>query len=341
MAHYKVVQNNTMNKKAIVITTINSPNESIRKFGNIENWNSIIIGDNKTPLPWEFKNSTYLGIEQQNKLPYAIIKNLPFNHYCRKMIGYVHAMEYGAEIIYDTDDDNIPYDYWHLLPFEGSFEVTNKDIGFVNVYKSFTKEKIWPRGYPLELVLDSFRATETKSMQCSIGVWQGLANQEPDVDAVYRLTINKQVEFERRDPMVLNKGAVCPFNSQNTFFRKELFALLYLPAFVSFRFTDILRGFIAQSIMWQQNYLLGFFEATVFQERNPHNFLIDFKQEIECYLLAQQLPVLIGEAIRKEDSVENNLHHVYANLLKKNIVQSQEMHLLEQWLTDVSKFKNI
>lgn len=326
-----------MNKQAIVITTINPPSEGIKKFSQLKDWELIIVGDNKTPLSWEYKGCHFLGVDDQISMAYATLQNLPFNHYCRKMIGYLHAMANGAEIIYDTDDDNIPYDNWYHPAFESSFKVTNEDIGFVNIYQNFTKHKIWPRGFPLELVIDSFKDVKTQERQCSVGVWQGLANIEPDVDAVYRLTINIPVEFDVKEPLVLNTGAICPFNSQNTFFRKELFALLYLPAFVSFRFTDILRGFVAQSIMWSQNYLLGFFEATVFQERNPHDFLQDFKQEIDCYLLAQKLPSMIAEAIKAEVSVEENLYNVYVNLHRNNVVPKEELVLLENWLLDVAK----
>ena len=58
--------------------------------------------------------------------------------------------------------------------------------------------------------------------------------------------------------MVLGTGTMSPFNTQNTLIRKELFALLYLPTYVTFRFTDILRGLVAQPIMWAAGYALGF-----------------------------------------------------------------------------------
>ena len=41
---------------------------------------------------------------------------------------------------------------------------------------------------------------------------------------------------------------------------------MYLPTFVTFRFTDILRSYVAQPIMWNAGYRLGFTNATVTQK---------------------------------------------------------------------------
>ena len=107
-----------------------------------------------------------------------------------------------------------------------------------------------------------------------IGIWQGLADLDPDVDAIYRLTSNKEVTFDKGDPIVLGKETWCPFNSQNTLFASpQFFPLLYLPAFVTFRFTDILRGYVAQPILQAAGYRLGFTEATVYQDRNALTIL--------------------------------------------------------------------
>ncbi|PIO68768.1 hypothetical protein TELCIR_09431 [Teladorsagia circumcincta] len=40
---------------------------------------------------------------------YSSERNLPYKSYTRKNIGYLYAIEHGAEWIYDTDDDNKPY----------------------------------------------------------------------------------------------------------------------------------------------------------------------------------------------------------------------------------------
>jgi len=130
---------------------------------------------------------------------------------------------------------------------------------------------------------------------------------DPDVDAIYRLTNNTPVYFDKRDKIVLEERTLCPFNSQNTFFRKETFPLLFLPAFVNFRFTDILRGLVAQPLLWSMGFKLGFGQATVIQKRNPHDYLKDFDSEIPCYLHTELITEIASKAISGGNSLSENI----------------------------------
>lgn len=117
--------------------------------------------------------------------------------------------------------------------------------GWFNVYSAFTKKNIWPRGFPLELVnpLSSERDFPSPK-KVSAPIQQGLANENPDVDAIFRMTMPLPVTFRNESDVVLGKGVWSPFNSQNTTWFKEAFPLLYLPSYCSFRMTDIWRSFI-------------------------------------------------------------------------------------------------
>ena len=55
----------------------------------------------------------------------------------------------------------------------------------------------------------------------------------------------------------------CPFNSQNTAWWRDAVPLLYLPAYCSFRMTDIWRSFVAQRIAWENGWRLLFHEPTI------------------------------------------------------------------------------
>lgn len=70
----------------------------------------------KTPLNWTFSNpdTVFLSTETQLQLGYKVLKYLPWNSYTRKVIGYLYAIEHGAQVIYDTDDDNAPDDLAHF-----------------------------------------------------------------------------------------------------------------------------------------------------------------------------------------------------------------------------------
>jgi hypothetical protein len=328
-----------MAPSSIIITSIFAPTEAVTKFSRLSDYQLVVAGDRKSPTDWEAPGVTFLSVADQEAAGFRLSEKLPFNHYGRKMMGYLHAIKAGAQVIIDTDDDNIPYEGWTFPATEGVFDTAPADKGFVNIYKNFTSHHIWPRGYPLDLILNqdhNLKEDELTPQEAKIGIWQGLADSDPDVDAIYRLVDNTEIFFDKRAPIVLPEGTLCPFNSQNTLVRSELFPLLYLPAYVTFRFTDILRGLVAQPIMWAHGYRLGFTEATVIQVRNPHDYVKDFESEIPCYLHPNHVIAAVQRAISPTNSVSENLRLSYAELAKENIVTQQEIELLDLWLADVA-----
>ncbi len=325
-------------KKTIVITSIFSPTKAVQKFAQLKDYNLIVAGDKKTPQNWSHPQGgvEYLSVDEQNTMEGQLAKSLPFNHYCRKMCGYVHGIRNGADIIIDTDDDNIPYDDWDFPEYNGEKDVIADDLGFINVYQLYSKQKIWPRGLPLRLIGHDFElADKITPRDCKVGIWQGLADGDPDVDAIYRLTSDEECVFNKRDALALGKGTISPFNSQNTAIIKELFPLLYMPVYVTFRFTDILRGLVAQPIMWLLDYHLGFTSATVFQERNPHNYMDDFASEIPMYLQGEKVVDIVAQAINANMGLNDNLFNAYVALEKEGIVEKRELDTLSAWLKDI------
>src|SRR5205807_7157091 len=120
-----------------------------------------------------------------------------------------------------------------------------------------------------------------KLLNCPIQ--QGLSDENPDVDAIYRMANPLPVLFDKANSVSLGKNSWCPFNSQNTTWFKEAFPLLYLPSYCSFRMTDIWRSFVAQRIAWTCGWSILFHQSTVRQDRNDHNLMTDFKDEISGY----------------------------------------------------------
>lgn len=325
----------------IVITSIFPPNDVIERYARLKEWQLIVVGDRKTPSNWHHDDVIYLSPAAQKELDYRIVDHLPWDHYARKMIGYLYAIEQGATRIVDTDDDNAPMENWGFQPFDAAYDTTAPGVDYLNTYSIFCDRKIWPRGFPLNRINNQeVTGKPFDQQEVRVGVWQGLADGNPDVDAIYRLVDDSPCIFKKRRPVVLTDGTICPFNSQNTAFREQLFPLLYLPAFVTFRFTDILRGLVAQPIMWSAGYKLGFCEATVFQDRNPHDYMKDFESEIPCYLHAEQVVEGVKAAIRPENSVLENLGEAYAALERMNIVPYDEVGLLADWCFDVQHCMN-
>lgn len=323
-------------KKSIIITSIFEPTEAVQRFAKIPDHELIVVGDKKSPEGWAHENVKYLSVEDQEELNFNLHKDLPYNHYCRKMLGYLYAMKNGCDCIIDTDDDNIPNENWTFPEQKRAYDFLQEDMGFVNIYQLFTDQKIWPRGLPLDLISKDFKLEKHLDKNTvKVGVWQGLADEDPDVDAVYRLTNGSMCHFQNREPVVLGKGTISPFNSQNTMIYKEFFPLLYLPSHVTFRFTDILRGLIFQPIMWQSDYHLGFLDATVVQKRNPHDYMKDFVSEIPMYQHCHEVIEIVDKAISSSAGMVDNLHRAYLALLDHSIVKPEEIATLESWLKDV------
>jgi len=323
--------------KHIVVTSIYSPTEALKLYSCQLDSKLVVVGDIKTPPDWRLAGAKYISIDEQKKSQYRISKLLPYNHYSRKMIGYLYSIQHCADAIVDTDDDNIPNNNWGFPDFTGSYNVIAGHQGFINVYRHFTDKHVWPRGLPLNLITKCLNLPELSSSQqkVNVGVWQGLADQDPDVDALYRLTDDTPIIFNTKEPLVLCKGVISPFNSQNTIFRSECFPLLYLPAYVTFRFTDILRGLVAQPIMWAHGYTLGFIGSTVTQKRNSHDYMADFESELPMYAHSGRIIDLISDHVSSHHTIAENMINAYRILQVKGIVQSKELELLDAWLWDL------
>jgi hypothetical protein len=327
-------------EKAIIITTINPPTEAVKKISSTcPDWTFFVIGDRKTPADWAWPGVKFVSAAEQLETGGAFAAECPFNHYARKNAGYLYAIAQGAEIIAETDDDNIPYDSFLQNVDRQVHGRQVQKSGWENVYTHFTGDKIWPRGFPLELITASLKAKsplgETAAFDCP--VQQFLADGDPDVDAVYRLTIEAQTKFQS-NTVILSEGTYCPFNSQNTIFWPEAYPLLYLPAYVSFRMTDIWRSFIAEVCLYAMDKSIAFRDATVFQERNQHSLIRDFADEIPGYLNNTKIIEILTALSLSSNPAKtgDNVWKCYDALVGAGIVPQKELRLVELWLAALS-----
>lgn len=332
----------TTTRTALVITSIAAPNAVLRSFakGCAEHGiDFILIGDKPSPAGFALDGCDFWGLERQRTMPFQLAPMLPERHYGRKNLGYLQAIQNGAQVILESDDDNFPrQEFWNDRTRRhdtGSFQGT----GWVNLYRYFSTEPIWPRGFPLEHLQDAIPALPAiSSKDCPIQ--QGLADENPDVDAIYRLVGKLPLNFRQREsPVSLGNGAWCPFNSQNTTWFREAFQLLYLPSYCSFRMTDIWRSYVAVRICWENGWDVLFHNATVWQERNAHNLMKDFADEVIGYqnnkAICERLQALSLK--RGVEHINANMVACYKEFIAMGLVGQEEMPLLEAWNTDIAK----
>lgn len=331
-----------MNKNtALVITSISTPNEVLRTFAEgcaKHNTEFILIGDSKSPKDFSLPGCRFYSLEEQRTLPFTFAKICPERHYARKNIGYLLAAKNGALQIIESDDDNFPREnFWKDRSVkQQAYNIQNE--GWLNVYAHYSNGFIWPRGYPLEHLQKEVKPLNTfQQNEIHAPIQQGLADKNPDIDAVFRLTQSLPYSFTEKHKIGLGKNTWCPYNSQNTTHFKEAFPLLYLPAYCSFRMTDIWRSFVAQRIAWENNWHILFEEATVWQERNQHNLLRDFEEEIPGYLNNAKIADTLGKLTLKSgtENLGDNLISCYQALIDLKLVGEQEMPLLKAWLADL------
>ncbi len=336
-------------KKTIaVLTTINHPHEKIGDWFDVTKNKTIVVGDNKTPQEWNHPKCDFFSISEQKNSEFEIARELPENHYTRKNLAYLYAIKAGASRIIDTDDDNFPYkNIWNTL-LSNNFVIktlqTSQERVDKNIYTYFSNMDFpfWPRGFPLNKLLDDSSIINNDDVseaqnEKSIGLWQCMVDGDPDIDAIHRLIFKNTPNFIRKNPVLFPYNNFCAFNSQNTLWlRKALFPLLYLPSTVSFRFTDILRGYVAQTIMHAKNIKWGFFESSSFQERNEHDIMNDFDSETLMYNQMSKILDILNSSISSSDSIETNLITCYEILYKKGIIQRNELNIVKLWLKDLS-----
>ena len=285
----------------VVITTIFAPTPTVREASKLPGWCVVVVADLKSPSSYD-ADVHYLTPDMQSKLPFESAALLPWNHFGRKNIGYLYALWHGARRIYDTDDDNEISSSELLLSSErraSAAEYANVFASTYNVYLSFepSEPRPWPRGIPLTSIKDSRPAPATAAAAAAAAaracVVQSLANDDPDVDAIYRLTRDLPLRFGRQEACVLvPRWTYSPFNAQATMFEAADVAwFMLLPVTVSGRVSDIWRSYVLQSALQNTDSTcqLAFCGPWVRQLRNPHAYMGDFAAELDLYAKADAL----------------------------------------------------
>lgn len=331
---------------SIVITSIQPPTSSVMEMlSKAQQWGAriIVIGDRKTPQADWPDGIDFVSLQDQLGLDFKLAAQLPENHYSRKNIGYLIAISRKSPSIFDTDDDNAPLKTWHIRSHTLRARPCTES-GWINAYRWFSDEHVWPRGLPLADARHGASAAKVGELADFVSpIQQGLANGSPDVDAVWRLLMDRDITFREDYSVQLPAASWCPFNSQSTWWFPEAYPLMYLPSFVSFRMTDIWRSFVAQRCLWALGYGVVFHGPEMLQDRNQHNLLRDFEQEVPGYLANDRIREVLEQVSLSPvaNEVSNNLHRCYEALVNQSIIPAEEMILVEHWLKDLVRLSQI
>lgn len=335
---------------AYVITTIQSPSPGVTRIATQTQSSNedflVVIGDRKTPQDWSCSGAEFLSLAEQARMNLELVHHIPTDSYARKMLGYLVAAEAGADWIRETDDDNLPNDqFFSGVPDCLVSQTAPVTVGWFNPYTYFSDRFVWPRGFPLSLIKQGTCGVpmDSGAEVAPPFILQAVADGDPDVDAIYRLSAHdtSSIEFHDRDPLALPSGVWSPFNSQATTWPRELFALMYLPVTCTFRMTDIWRSFVVQRLLPGLGGTLVFTAATVHQDRNEHDLLADFEQEVPGYLGTEKIRALLESTVTQggKANVLSDLRTLYKALVDGGFLASEELPVLDAWIEDVRRLE--
>ncbi len=105
--------------------------------------------------------------------------------------------------------------------------------------------------------------------------------------------------------------------------------------------TDIWRSFIAQRCLWELGQGVVFHAAEVVQQRNIHNFLHDFRDEIPGYLNNEAIAVSLTNLKLRPGpgALPENLAACYEGLVQAGFFPVDELPLLKLWLHDLENMQ--
>jgi hypothetical protein len=105
------------------------------------------------------------------------------------------------------------------------------------------------------------------------------------------------------------------------------------------RVTDILRSYVATVILQKFDLGVGITSPSAIQERNQHNLLKDFGDEMPLYLHAQQMLDCIIEGVEDSENFYTAMYDAYENLADYYFVERSEIGVLLCYLAETQKIQ--
>ena len=350
-----------------VMTTIFEVSDAVRRQVRLRNWCLVVVADKRSPktyetgwMPGEGNEAVvYLTPDDQMAMKNEFADTLPWNNFGRKNVGFLYAIMHGAKVIYDFDDDNL-LKFWipgAAPPGAPSLDaaITDNEEQSIDVlepkdhnWPTYNPYPVlgaptlpsWPRGLPLDdIKVPNCSNTPLHNVTLkasSIAVLQSLAEYEPDVDAIYRLTMPIPFFFNRPKEdkhLMVPKGTLTPYNAQATLHFRAGFFGLFLPITVSGRVTDIWRSFIAQRLFWDVGLQIGFIaRPIVVQDRNIHTNIADLAAEWDIYVKGKQLMTFLESWKGKGRTIVERTEELWVALYERQYIEIGDVELVQLWL---------
>jgi hypothetical protein len=319
---------------------------NLEKYGHAAETEVIIIPDRKSPVgTWETAkeytrngfNITYPTLEDQDLYlkNFPMLENLiPYDSDNRRNIGFLMALESGAELIISMDDDNFPdisYDFVGCHSICGktlSVEHIRSSNSWFNICELLTCEPaftVYPRGFPYRVRRSTTPITTFEVQSSYIGMNVGLWTSDPDVDAISRNYAPIHVTEWTGRSVALGPGMWSPINTQNTALSRDLLPAYYyilmgeaIEGLVIDRFGDILSGYFTKKVCDHMGYSVLVGSPICEHRRSTHNLFKDLYQELAGIILLEEFTLWL-ETVQPQGNNVSEAYRCLAELILENI----------------------
>lgn len=320
----------TPKRAAIVVTTIFEPAflsgylENLDTYGRRDSADLFVIVDRKTPATVAAACAAARRegfrvhcptLDEQNdfllRFP-SLQDRIPYDSDNRRNIGFLMALDSGAELLISIDDDNFCLGD---SDFVGEHSVAGDEVsaaildcsdGWFNIGTMLASEpgiEIHPRGFPYFARRSARQAHEDAPRRTRVAVNAGLWTSDPDVDAISRLAIAPRVSSAQRRPVFLGPRSWSPVNTQNTAVARDAIAAYYyvrmgfsLGGMSIDRYGDILSGYFLQKCVHSREEIVRIGSPVADHRRTPHNLFKDLYNELAGIVLLEDLLPWLVEA---------------------------------------------
>jgi hypothetical protein len=308
---------------AIVCTTIFEPRflegyiEDIDRSRDTADVEMIIIPDRKTPATVAARCSELakrgyavhcpdLDAQEQflKRFP-SMAGRIPYDSDNRRNIGFLMALDHGAEVLISIDDDNFcidghPFVREHAITGEHAVgnEARSSDgwLNLCSLLEGSTSDEIFPRGFPYYARRNRREITRVSAAERRIAVNVGLWLSDPDVDAITRLAQAPVIHSAHKGSLFLGADTWTPINTQNTAIARDAVAAYYyvrmgfsLGGLKIDRYGDILSGYFLQKCTKARGEAIRVGPPIADHRRTPHNLFKDLYHELAGIVLLEDL----------------------------------------------------
>jgi len=237
---------------------------------------------------------------------------VPFDSDNRRNIGFLMALESGADFLISIDDDNFCRDEddffeQHSIVCQDiqTFKAVHSPTGWFNICSMLDMKPsyhVFPRGFPYHKRHQDVALSYTEEqglVRINVGLWLS----EPDLDAITWLVAPVKAVSFCSEPLVLGAKTWSPINTQNTALHRDVIPSYYfvrmgypLAGIPIDRYGDIFSGYFSQACARHFGHRIRIGKPLSIHRRNSHNYLRDATNELACIWVLEDLTEWLPEA---------------------------------------------